>query len=90
VKYAAPKLTRYGTVAALTASDLKCSIGDDNFGLSERRGVWYARDDGSNLWDQYSNQTALGNTVGAQGFADLLTTGGCRAVQLGVHPVTGK
>lgn len=90
MKYAAPKLTRYGTVAALTASDLKCTPGTDQHGLDDSRNsgnVWFANHTNS-TWDQYSEGVATGASVGGAGFAELLA-GRCETAELGPHPTAG-
>jgi hypothetical protein len=90
-QYVAPRLTRYGTVAALTASDMKCTPGNDQFGYKTS---WFARHDLSTTgeeWDQVDAQGALnGNTVGPLTFAQWVGSGRCTSLELGPHPVTGK
>lgn len=89
MKYEAPTLTRLGTITALTASDIKCTPGTDQSGLSH---PWFARHDPATPgeeWDLFRSNGTVKETIRPAEFARRLTTGGCDGVDAGPHPVTG-
>ncbi len=89
--YEAPKVMRYGSVAALTASDMKCTPGTDQFGYKT---PWFARHDPRTTgeqWDQFGpTGQPTGATVDAVTYANWVTSGKCTSLELGPHPITGK
>lgn len=73
--YMAPALTRLGSVAGITASDIKCSIGND-FGHKER---WTHPN--TSPWTHWT-EVATGNQATPQ---ELLSSGRCQWNSTIVH-----